>query len=128
MSDDYEYGTMNNLVGKRILSVAIVGDELHFTPNDGPVIKYRTEADCLCAHTWWESIDNEDALDNAVVISTENCDMPEEPEDPGEPEDPDDYTVIKYYGVKIHTDKGDCTIDFRNSSNGYYGGSYALIS
>ena len=30
--------------------------------------------------------------------------------------------VVAYYGVKITTEHGRCTIDFRNDSNGYYGG------
>lgn len=30
---------------------------------------------------------------------------------------------IQYYGYEIITDKGSAKLEFRNSSNGYYGGS-----
>jgi len=35
---------------------------------------------------------------------------------------------VSYYGVKITTDAGRCTIDFRNDSNGYYGGWLEVVS
>ena len=35
-------------------------------------------------------------------------------------EDPDE---VEFYGLSIKTDKGEIVIDYRNSSNGYYGGS-----
>ena len=35
---------------------------------------------------------------------------------------------IQYYGLKITTNKSRCTIDYRNSSNGYYGGYLDLVS
>jgi hypothetical protein len=35
-------------------------------------------------------------------------------------EDPD---VLAFYGCKISTDGGEIVIDYRNDSNGYYGGS-----
>ena len=33
---------------------------------------------------------------------------------------------VAYYGLKITTDNGRAVIDYRNSSNGYYGGSLEL--
>ncbi len=35
---------------------------------------------------------------------------------------PGDGGETKYYGCKITTDKGHIIIDYRNESNGYYGG------
>ena len=31
--------------------------------------------------------------------------------------------VVAYYGCKISTNRGEILIDYRNDSNGYYGGS-----
>jgi hypothetical protein len=31
--------------------------------------------------------------------------------------------VLAFYGCKISTDKGEIVIDYRNDSNGYYGGN-----
>ena len=33
-----------------------------------------------------------------------------------------DCDCVQYYGAKITTNKGDMVIDYRNDSNGYYGG------
>lgn len=35
----------------------------------------------------------------------------------------DEY--LQFYGFKIQTQKGDVVIEYRNSSNGYYGGNLA---
>ncbi len=40
--------------------------------------------------------------------------------------DEKEYDCLQFYGYKITTDKGDATIEFRNSSNGYYGGSIGI--
>lgn len=45
-------------------------------------------------------------------IKTEHCEHPD---------------CIRYYGLRIVTDKGRAVIDFRNNSNGYYGGSIKLL-
>ncbi len=36
------------------------------------------------------------------------------------------FDSVIYYGVKFTTTAGRCTIDYRNDSNGYYGGSLTL--
>lgn len=46
---------------------------------------------------------------------------PGRPEHPADDEYENDY--LQYYGVQINTDKGAFTLEYRNSSNGYYGGS-----
>ena len=38
------------------------------------------------------------------------------------PVEEDDYECIKVYGIKITTNMGVTNIEFRNSSNGHYGG------
>ena len=37
------------------------------------------------------------------------------------------HDTVAYYGVKITTTRGIAVIDFRNDSNGYYGGDYRLV-
>lgn len=39
-----------------------------------------------------------------------------------------DCDCVEYYGLKITTDKGRAVIDYRNNSNGYYGGSLELAN
>lgn len=73
----------------------------------------RCDADC-CSHTWIESIELPINGLPANVISVDDTSY--ESSDDGE---------LKKYGLKIKTDKGTIELDYRNESNGYYGGSLA---
>ena len=42
---------------------------------------------------------------------------------PGSVRNDEEFYCLEVYGLKITTDKGDLVIDYRNSSNGYYGGN-----
>lgn len=75
----------------------------------------RCDADC-CSHTWIEHVELPAMGFPAKVLKVESLDLPGVP-------DPSEDEVINVYGLKITTDKGDLIIDYRNSSNGYYGGS-----
>ena len=33
---------------------------------------------------------------------------------------------LRFYGLKVTTEKGRATIDYRNNSNGFYGGSLVV--
>ena len=107
----------NPLIGKRIVAVWLADDQkaLRFDVGGGEPIIVRADGDC-CSSTWIESLDTPDLLIGGVVASVDDLDMP----DRGQP---DEYEVIAYYGCKVTTDKGACVIDYRNESNGYYGGN-----
>ena len=104
------------LNGKVISALKIASDKgaIMFITNDGDVIA-RAEGEC-CSHTWIEHISLPSLGFPATVSSVENIDMP----DLGSPYE---YDVVAYYGCKIVTDRGDIVIDYRNASNGYYGGN-----
>lgn len=104
----------NALVGKKLASIQISSDReaLRFICEDGEVIA-RCDADC-CSHTWVEAIENSASLP-AVVVSVEDIDLNTDADDQaGE---------LAFYGCKITTDRGHIVIDYRNESNGYYGGN-----
>lgn len=84
-----------------------------FKTNEGDIV-VKCDADC-CSHTWVESIELPVNGFPAVVAAADDIEMP----DLGN----GDAECITYYGFKITTDKGDIIIDYRNESNGYYGGS-----
>ena len=110
------------LVGKVIKEVFIdeSREALKFVLDDGSSVHANTDADC-CSSTWIEDVYNPEALTDAVVTSVENLDLPEElcqPTKTGNYEE-----EMAYYGCAITTDKGTCVVAYRNSSNGYYGGS-----
>jgi hypothetical protein len=105
----------NPLIGRTVVGVFIATDKkaLRFDVEDGAAIVARADGDC-CSSTWIESADAPEML-LGKVVSVEDLAMP----DSGQP---DEYEVVAYYGCKITTDKGRCVIDYRNKSNGYYGG------
>lgn len=105
-----------SLDGKVIQQVRIADDKkaILFVTDKGEVIA-KCDGDC-CSSTWIEHLSLPAYGLPARVISVENLNMP----DLGSP---DEYDVIAYYGCKIVTDKGDLVIDYRNESNGYYGGN-----
>lgn len=54
-----------------------------------------------------------------MVLSTEERNLDKDIRD-------NDGELIQFYGFSIKTDRGDIEIDYRNSSNGYYGGNLSF--
>jgi hypothetical protein len=106
--------TKHILEGKIILDIKIADDKeaIKFITDQGEIVA-KCDADC-CSHTWIESIELPCAFP-AIVNSIENLRLKDDKENNDE--------TIRFYGCKILTNKGDIIIDYRNSSNGYYGGS-----
>lgn len=106
----------NPIIGKTITALEVSDDKqaLRFVLTDGECI-VDTDADC-CSYTWIEHIELPALGFPALVINVEDIEMP----DLGDMEGRD---VVAYYGCKITTDRGEIVIDYRNDSNGYYGGS-----
>lgn len=87
-----------------------------FVTDDGQQLIVRVDAEC-CSYTWIESVELPTLGFPFTVIACDDLDMNKEPLENEE------YECLQFYGAKITTDKGDLVIDYRNSSNGYYGGS-----
>lgn len=92
----------------------------HFE-EDEPLTLYAM-GDC-CSQSWIESIDAPTVL-IGEVISVEDIEMPHlghiaTAKHP-------DVEYVQYYGLKIITEKGHCIIDYRNDSNGWYGGDLVI--
>lgn len=106
----------NELIGKTLTGMKIAKDKkaLLFEVGSENIIA-RTDGDC-CSNSWVESVELPALGFPAKVLSVEDLKMP----DLGSP---DEHEVIAYYGLKITTDKGEIVIDYRNESNGYYGGN-----
>lgn len=106
----------NILVGKTIKAVFLAEDRraVKFVLADDSEIVARCDADC-CSYTWIENFEMPDNM-LGTVIEADGIDMP----DQGDMEGRD---VVRYYGFRIVTERGICTIDYRNDSNGYYGGN-----
>lgn len=108
----------NLLIGKNIVDVKVASDNesMLFVTDQGDKFVARVDADC-CSHTWIESIEMPALGLPFTIIACDDLDMNKEPLEN------EDYECLQFYGAKITTDRGDLVIDYRNSSNGYYGGS-----
>ena len=107
------------LVGKTITGLKLAADKeaMLFETTDGPIVA-KVDGDC-CSHSWIEGVELPALGFPCVVVSMGDLEMPN-----GAPTKTDFYEEeMTYYGYKIVTDRGEIVIDYRNSSNGYYGGS-----
>lgn len=105
------------LAHKTLDSVTVSDDKekLVFTLVDGRTITFEAEGDC-CSSTWIEHIIVPPDIAGAVVTGVTEQDM-------GQFEDEKEYATIKVYQTSFVTDRGEIVVEYRNSSNGYYGGS-----
>lgn len=106
----------NKLIGKNVVSVYLATDNkaIRFDTKDGLILIAQADGDC-CSNSWIENVEAPERI-LGTVLSVEDINMPDQPYDESE------YECIAFYGCKIITDKGECVIDYRNESNGYYGG------
>lgn len=102
------------IVGKTLTSVELASDKeaIRFTFGEETVVA-RCDADC-CSHTWIEAVEMPAGGLPAKILAVSELDLPSQ--------DTPDGDLIQFYGLKLTTDKGDLVLDYRNESNGYYGG------
>lgn len=110
------------LVGKKIAAVYLSTDQqaIKFVLDDGKDVDAFADGDC-CSHSWIEDVLDPESLIGKEVLAVEDLDLPDAlcgPTKTGYFEG-----EMRYYGCAIKTAGGVCTIAYRNSSNGYYGGN-----
>lgn len=107
---------INPLVGKTISAIQISSDgrAMRFMISDGSEVMVLADAEC-CSTTWIEHISLPAGGFPAIVLKVEDIEMP----DLGSPSK---EAFMQYYGLSVKTNRGDMVIDYRNESNGYYGG------
>jgi hypothetical protein len=112
------------LVGKVLRDVLLAKDQqaIKFVLADGSEIIARCDVDC-CSSTWIEDVNNPEFAVGSEIVSAVDIDMPEGWMARPTKHDDRYEEEMEYYGFKITTAKGVCTIEYRNSSNGYYGGN-----
>lgn len=116
---------MKELIGKTITGLRVNEDQslLVFDHPDGTNTGYETDADC-CSETWFADITGVSALIGGVVRTADEVSMDGYNVNDGRGRQESDEA----YGYKLTTDKGHVDIVFRNSSNGYYGGSINIFN
>jgi hypothetical protein len=110
------------MAGKTIQEIRLSEDEtsLGFAFTDGSAVRWDTDADC-CSETWFADIVGVEALIGRTIQRIETIDMPAAGYDAKDGRGRQDEDEV--YGLKIATERGLCDIVYRNSSNGYYGGT-----
>lgn len=110
-----------DLVGKKILAVQMnpTKDYVRFITTMGN-LDYNCYGDC-CSESWVNHVNDIANLIGGAVTQVEEFDFYSMLGAEPEPTRQDSDDVLFH---RIHTDKGVCVIEFRNSSNGYYGGSF----
>jgi hypothetical protein len=112
---------LNDLLGRTVHQVLANADldVWRFVTDQGNV-DYVCYGDC-CSESWVNHIADLDVLIGQKVEEVEEIDLfsllGAEPE-------PTKQEVDKVMFHRVRTDKGVCVIEFRNSSNGYYGGTF----
>lgn len=111
---------MYRLIDKTILTLYMSEDNyrLVFRTSDGEYYAYGADGDC-CSVTWFAELNGYSALKNATILEVDNSYSYSSVDDPK-------HDCLQSYGIKIRTNKGYVDIVYRNSSNGYYGGSCAF--
>lgn len=104
------------LVGKMLTKVELASDKLaiRFTVEGHDPVVAKCDADC-CSSTWIESVEMPAGGLPAKILGIGDLELPPDQDRDGE--------LIQFYGLKLTTDKGDLVMDYRNESNGYYGGN-----
>lgn len=112
---------MKELIGKTVVGLRVNDDQafLTFDHPDGTSTTYVTDEDC-CSETWFADVTGVSALLGSKVLEVDFVEVKEVDDDRTRQEHDE------FYGVKLRTEKGYVDIVYRNSSNGYYGGSIEL--
>jgi hypothetical protein len=112
------------LVGKTIERVLISSNkmELGFELTGGERMAFYTDGDC-CSQSWIEAVENVDSLIGGKVTGANEIDMGDVT-DTYDEADPPPQEFVQAYGVEVSVEgRPTFKLEFRNASNGYYGGS-----
>lgn len=111
---------IGELLGVNVKRVEVDTDGQHylrFVPQWGEPITFVAEGDC-CSESWFADVLGVGALFGEEITGVQILEMPDV--DQADPRNRQESTDA--YGFRLTTVKGQTTIAFRNSSNGYYGG------
>ena len=105
------------MVGKKIISFTQDSDYAIFYLDDGNRYTYHVDGDC-CSSSWIEHATIPPDVEGATILGATQPDL--NPHEPVKAEN--SWESIQVYHTAFQTDKGEIILEYRNSSNGYYGG------
>lgn len=108
-----------DIINKKIETVSLSKDKekISFIFKDKTSKLYHVEGDC-CSNSWIEHLEVPNNIKDAVIIDVQENSLGTIPAN----YEFNEYNVIKKYSTIFKTSKGDIVLEYRNSSNGYYGG------
>ncbi len=113
----------SKMKGKKLVSVYLSHDKetIIFEMDGGPVV-FAVEGEC-CSHSWIEHLETPIDMFGAKVL-----DMSQNYVDETDPAVLEAHESLTVYQTHFHTDRGDIVLEYRNSSNGYYGGYLVVVN
>lgn len=122
--------TFKEIIGKTIANVSLdkSSDHIEFTFTDGSRKAYSVEGDC-CSQSWIEHLEMPNDVVGAVILSVEDGDSVPWDNHECVPYDWETraegcgHDVLCVYKTSFNTNRGSIVLEYRNDSNGYYGGS-----
>ena len=113
----------DDLVGRILKGVSLSEDKQTLTIDiDGAGEKrYGVEGNC-CSSSWIEYLEIPDGVLGSKVIEVEELSMDESDENKKHCDRCKESDCLQVYQTLIKTEKGTISLEYRNDSNGYYGG------
>lgn len=124
------------MVDRPLKSVALdkAKDSIRFGFADGSTVVFSVEGGC-CSHSWIEHLSLPSPVGGAVIASWDEPEMPthdghvcEEPPEGSYTRPSCDHDSLAVYHTRFRTQHGDIVMEYRNDSNGYYGGWVSVDS
>lgn len=122
----YGEGRFRDMIGRKLSTVTLNDDgaAVLFTFDEGPTARFDVEGDC-CSTSWVEHLELPGNIKGATVLSVD--DSVPITQDHSEHDEDNGGDSIQVYNTVFRTDRGDIVLEYRNSSNGYYGGSLVRL-
>ncbi len=117
------YGiNFENMYNRPLREVTLSGDKgaVTFRFADGGERSFDVYGDC-CSHSWVEHLQMPTDVNGANILQVIDSDVITQDHDAHDEENGGDS--IQVYNTIFRTDRGDIVLEYRNSSNGCYGGS-----
>lgn len=109
--------TIKGVLGKKIESVSLSDNALHFVFKDGTKVKIFDDGQSCCESRYMHTDDDLSYFANTIFKDIEIVSAPNEPDEWGEHE-------VQF--LRVHTGKGLFTMANHNEHNGYYGGFWIV--
>jgi hypothetical protein len=106
---------LDDMKGKKLHSCLVLGErDVFVLLFEDAFVVFDVEGDC-CSRSWIEHLEVPIDLAGSTFLHFDES-------EPVEVEHPD-HDCLKVYKSSFKTNRGEIVLEYRNSSNGYYGGS-----